>query len=668
MLLPDSFLRALDKASQKVKYARITALTPDEIPKETIEGRVTGGNINVDGKSACRRTCSLQMVALEDEIIITDEYWCFKNKFKVEIGIENNINPDYDSIVWFNQGIYGITSFSINRSLNNISISISGKDKMAYLDGTLGGALPMEVNFGVIDTVSEDGSVTTSEKVPLYTIITQAVKDYGHEQYGNIVIEDLDINGYELWEWRGTEPMYLFREVDTGTVRGMAFDGNKTVQEIKKENSSTSLNQIGQYYSPGAFQPGYNKNASVVKFGEKEYYVIKVEYGQTAGYHPIELVYTEKDLIVGAGEALTSLLDKISKMLGNYEYFYDVEGKFHFRKKKTYVQELFSGSEGLPTMYTTPYSYKFEDETLFTAINATPQIANVKNDYSVWGEKDNKMAVHARYAIDKKPSNYVSVKDKTEYTIEDYDWRELIYQMASDYLWAKSGRRTQRDDGTAFNYIAELRQLNPWADNGRTGYESYYQDINGYWRTLYDPEGDEEEFYTEGDYKYWTKKINESPESLVFWFDFLDTQGELENYSTSKIGNRLKVDAKSGVKSIYYRATPEVLFVLADDKVKGDTAYSRVQISEANREMFELSTQGNSAIDAVNDLVSNNLCQAESLSITSIPIYYLEPNTRIYIKGKGDYTLDSFSYSLAYNATMSITANKINRQFIKEVV
>lgn len=661
MLLPDRLLRALDKASHKTKYVRITALNLDETPRESIEGRVTGGNINVDGKSACRRSCSLSMVALQNDAIITDEYWSFKNKFKVEIGVNNDIDPNYDSIIWFNQGIFGITSFSTSRSLNNLTVSISGKDKMAYLDGSLGGALPMEVNFGVIDTISEDGSITTSEKVPLYTIIVQALKDYGHEQYSNIIIEDLDINGYELWEWRGTEPMYMLREVETGIIRSIIFDGNRKINNIP-------LNAIDQYYSPGAFEPDYNKYATVVKLNNKKYYVIKVEYGQTAGYHPIELVYTEKDLIVGAGEAITSLLDKISKMLGNYEYFYNIEGKFHFRKKKTYVQELFASSEGLPTVCTTPYSYKFEDEELFTSINSTPQIANVKNDYSVWGEKDNKMAIHVRYAIDKKPAKYVSVKDSKIYSSNEYDWRELIYQMASDYLWAKSGRRTERDDGTSFNYLLELAQKNSWATDGRTGYEPYYQDIVGYWRTLYDPNGNEEDYYQKGEYKYWSKMINESPESLVFWFDFLDTQGELENYSASKIGNRLKVNASSGAKSIYYRATPEVLFVLSDDTVKGDTSYSRFQISNTNREMFELSSQGSSAIDIVNDLVSNNLCQAESITITSIPIYYLEPNTRIYIKDKGDYTLDSFSYSLGYNATMNITANKINRQFIKEVV
>jgi hypothetical protein len=52
-------------------------------------------------------------------------------------------------------------------------------------------------------------------------------------------------------------------------------------------------------------------------------------------------VYND-DLILKAGEALTSMLDKIKNMLGEYEYFYNVDGKFVFQKKNTYIKELFS--------------------------------------------------------------------------------------------------------------------------------------------------------------------------------------------------------------------------------------------------------------------------------------------------------------------------------------
>lgn len=43
-------------------YVRIIALTKDELPLQTIEGKATGGSINIDGTSSLRRTCSLTMV------------------------------------------------------------------------------------------------------------------------------------------------------------------------------------------------------------------------------------------------------------------------------------------------------------------------------------------------------------------------------------------------------------------------------------------------------------------------------------------------------------------------------------------------------------------------------------------------------------------------------
>jgi hypothetical protein len=62
---------------------------------------------------------------------------------------------------------------------------------------------------------------------------------------------------------------------------------------------------------------------------EETFYIAKIDYGETAGYHKINLVYND-DLILKVGENITTLLDKIKNMLGNFEYFYDINGKFVF--------------------------------------------------------------------------------------------------------------------------------------------------------------------------------------------------------------------------------------------------------------------------------------------------------------------------------------------------
>jgi hypothetical protein len=60
----------------------------------------------------------------------------------------------------------------------------------------------------------------------------------------------------------------------------------------------------------------------------------------------------------------------------------------------------------------------------------------LKNDYSIWGTKttsgNNTYPVHLRYAIDKKPTYYKNMEGIIY--DENDEWREILYQMAKDYL------------------------------------------------------------------------------------------------------------------------------------------------------------------------------------------------------------------------------------------
>ena len=53
----------------------------------------------------------------------------------------------------------------------------------------------------------------------------------------------------------------------------------------------------------------------------------------------------------------------------------------------------------------------------------------------------------------------------------------------------------------------------------------------------------------------------------------------------------------------------------------------------------------------------------ETISVTSLPIYYLDVNTRIYIHDdkssvNGDYIVNKITLPLTYNGTMTISAIK----------
>lgn len=714
-LFDNQFLKKLDYHKEKETYIRIISLTNDEYPRETIEGQATGGSVNVDGASAVRRSCSLSMLVLDTDTIITDEFWCYNNKFKLEIGLKNLVDNKYPDIIWFDMGIYIITGFNKSKSTTNLSISLSGKDKMCRLNGEVSGNIMMSTDFGTIEEVvklkeydGEDNLIetyqTTLTKLPLYLIIKNALKEYGQERAENIIINDLDQYGYELWEYRGDEPMYLFIDPDYnssgGAVINMTFNGD--VEITFETGGKTSLKNYeengGKFFSMNTLDPSYNSTATLVEFGDKKCYIAKIGYGETAGYHRIPLVYNG-DLILNAGETVTSLLDKIKAMLGNFEYFYDLQGRFVFQKKKNYTQELFSPVDGsivIPTMQASQYSYRFEDEELFTSISHSPNINNLKNDFSIWGVRKSvagdDLPIHVRYAIDKKPIRYKSLpyykdekkEDSKVFTVDEYDWRELIYRMAVDFY-----RHNQESD-----YLIKLEEANPEFTNGKTGYEQYYSDMQGFWRQLYSPEPTDWEKEQYGEYypaiitdkdgtmrthpnKYWNKKIHLDPNTLNFWIDFLDTPGDFENYAVKKydkINNkyvinievRSKVLNENSIKSIYFNETPEVLFIVSPKESMDDdleTARIPIQIQDSMEGLFYKSAQGASAISKINELIYQHTATAETISITSIPIYYLQPNTRIYIKNHGDYVLDKITYSLNYNGTMQLSGNKVIKEF-----
>jgi len=71
----------------------------------------------------------------------------------------------------------------------------------------------------------------------------------------------------------------------------------------------------------------------------------------------------------------------------------------------------------------------------------------------------------------------------------------------------------------------------------------------------------------------------------------------------------------------------------------------------------------NSAYNYVRDLLYQYTSYNESISIQSLPIYYLEPNTRVEVRDSesnifGDYMISSISIPLDINSTMSISATR----------
>ena len=761
--LDKEFLRKLDSLHEREIYARIELLTFDELPIETIEGKITTGSINIDGNSAVRRSCSLTMVT--NDQMYKQYMWGLKTKFNLAIGLKNTIDSNYPDIIWFNEGIYLITSFNTSYSANNYSISIQGKDKMCLLNGDLGGHLPASIDFGQEEVIkynyitqNDDFSysanhycyIVSSEseakkhnnyyiatnngskiyyvldesenktdnrtyyyrerildlvKLPIKTIIKKALMVYGKELEQNIVINDLDEYGYELLQNKCDADMYFFREVETGRIINVVIGDNlpnlydpDTKGQIPLDDDF-KFDQLDSYKLLGKDNDVTQIILNVESTNPTIYTIAKKSYGEPVGYRVCDLVYAG-ELISNVGETLTSVLDKIKSMLSCFEYFYDVDGRFIFQRKKFYdfkswnniiSQKSEDDSYIEPAVYASSYVYSFKDNQIITQFANNPQINGLRNDFSIWGQRQTtsgeELPIHMRYAIDTKPVQYttitVSQEDINRYKTLTYDneifetmnpqvvqetfkaypedgdadniiycdWREIIYRMAVDYYQYNYG-----DD-----FLHKVAQANPTLyPTGVTGYETYYVDIFSFWRQIYDFEN--RDYYD---------NVKQYPENLDFWFDFIgENNSDISKYSVKLIGDRTKAINDTNIKVISYRDVPEVLFLnqsdydkIVENNYPEETGYIWVNVPKNYDNYFSISSMGKSAVDEMEDLLQTTAYCTESSTITSLPIYYLEPNTRIYIEDKksgveGEYLVNKLTIPLSYNGTMSISATK----------
>ena len=729
-LLDQAFIEALDKNNQRELYAKIVSYTTDNKPIEEIQGKVSQGTLSIDGTSAVRRTCSLTIIA--DRVNINEYYWSFTTRFKLYIGLKipkdlkekyqltqsvylnketgeitlSNDNgflyKDYPDIIWFPQGMFLITDFKLLMNTNGTdNIYITGKDKMALLNGEIGGTFPHATDIGTIDVNVEqvEGIVTSKEKVPLTIkqIITDMVHKYGGEPFHNIVVNDLDDNALIMLDYNGDNDIYLLRNTQSGLIENVIFDGD--VVRYDRQNKPIKISEIKNY---DTLMTDYvATNAQKIKstnnlLDEKYYTVIKCSYGSVVGYRTTDWTYPSEggELVMDVGTTVKDALDKICAAFDNiYEYFYNLDGQFVFQKKLIYVNtswdnltntwELNKDKELERSIYAessklvSQVEYSFTGSLMTTMYNNTPNISNIKNDYAIWGKKKASLesqenSIHMRVAIDEKPEYYKAF-DGTVYTSENWDWRELIYQMAKDYY----------DHNHEDDFEIKLYNNNkPRYQLGKTGYETYYEDIMGFWRPcLYNPESTDNEKYvlekeneeSDIDFKkkqYWNREVFDNPAGLLFWFDFFNGKTtDLGKYSVKAVGDRTKTINNDKIKAITYGEVPNVVYTTQEEynnlkiaKLLND-GYTYIILPEGMEEYFDSTRKQKSAQDQLDELVYQYAYCNESITITSIPIYHLEPNMRISAydekaKINGEYIVNKIVISLAYNGTMQIMANK----------
>ena len=659
-----NFLNSFDKSKLKQQFVKIIVLTFNEMPIAEIQGKVLSGNLSLDGSSAMRRTANISLVADEYVNDLTDTKHLLSINKKVEILIGfTNTTGEYEDfpVLWFPQGTFVIITPNISHGTNGINISLTLHDKMALLNGECGGTLPASIIFHQVEDIDENGQIYIRQPT-IYQIIQELVNHFGGQQLGKIIISDIDDKIKKVMKWTGSTPLYLYRSLQDGQLR----------------------NHFSTNYSEA------QKGSGTIQ---------EFEYGQDVGYILTDFVYPG-ELVSNAGDTIVTILDKIKNMLGNYEYFYDVDGNFRFQQIKNYLNTSYSTfkiNEIQASNYLVDYSggksvYTFTDADVITAFSNSPQYQQIKNDFIIWGKRktiDGKeVPIRYHLAIDKKPptgnqykvffftdpdDGITKAKKPVEFANRNsFPLKGQVgnYYLAADtafiYKWAPDVQTYEKtsytiETVTATDYRTELYMAGVASQPFGLDSNYYYTELKNEWPKLYNMRGSNPGFFEEN--------LNQ-PNNIDFFLDFIDTNSSLAEFSISNIGRRTVVLTDDMVNCIFEPDNPDIVIIQAGtpktSEIREECENRKQEYVQVKSELYSLLSNGGSMRSAYEQM-RKELYQYtnynEQVSLTMLPIYYLEPNTRITIRDVesgiyGDYMIKSFSIPLDVNGTMSLSCTR----------
>lgn len=685
------FLKQLDELRLKEQFVRLTVLSWTEEAVSEIQGKAISGSLTLDGTSSVRRTASFTMFAeqKENDLSHIDQDLSINRKVRLEIGFRNtvptymydtrdektheithhyvNYKELYGDIVWFPLGIFVIFDPSISHQVQQgVTISISLKDKMCLLNGDAGGVIPASVTFS--EKEDSNGDI---QKPLISQIIFQLVNHFGAEDAAKIVVEDIDDKIKQVMKYTGSNPIY-YLETTGGTVTTRRFFLDRT----------EALN-------------------AAAATGQDESDIVTFEYGDDIGFVLTDFVYPG-ELTCNPGDTVTSVLDKIIAVLGNFEYFYDVYGNFHFQEIKNYLNTTYTTTVmnklNESPSYDVDFSsgksvYTFEGTKLISAVTNAPAYSNVKNDYMVWGVRksaDGETEIPVRYhlAIDHKPEigqehyvnfyedDYGITRAGAEFTFTYNNTSEFpnpgaeatLYIVGNldnrqFYRWSKDRGyyQVKQDDCmvTTVDWRQELYYEGIEAQDTGTDQPYYFAELLNEWPKLFNLKT--QQFYD---------SVKENPSGIDFWLDMIDDTAEVGEYSVDNIGRRGVVVQQDQINCVFEQEVPDLVFIdinqneadIQQEKEECDAAgQDWVQVDSTIYSLLTIGGSQNSCYERICDMLYQYTNMNQSITISAIPIYYLEPNTRITVRDdaagiNGQFMISSISLPLDVESSMNISA------------
>lgn len=429
--------------------------------------------------------------------------------------------------------------------------------------------------------------------------------------------------------------------------------------------------------------------------------IIKYEDGQYIGYKLENFVYpTNKELSIQAGETIYSALEKIRNVLGNYEFFFDVDGMFHFQEIKNYLNEgsaLDDWEDALSEKYflktrEDKVVYSFEDAVLISSYSNNPSYTQIKNDFNVWGENSSGLPIRFHLLLDKFNEEEVCYweSDSFFYLLI----RPLKIQLSNITTVTKKHIKPSNQ-----KYIITEDWLSRLFFEVKIKQQKNQQ-LSLLEQEVLDCVPSSYELVHMGNGEYKMRIINQDVPYAIDRININDLDPEvldISDFAISDIGQRTKVFSDKEIGTLFAFSPgdiPQILFIdsegqdnLINTSLPSSYIITNIQTEELENtatitEVYKnklgetitsppsftnnvsfYNKQQNNAYDALRMSIHEHLSYNNNISIQTMPVYHLDVNQRIEVENDesdihGHYIIKSITIPLALNGMMSINAQK----------
>lgn len=315
MYIPTQDDVRLLRQKEKTIYTKLEVKNRELKTLEEVSGVATDFSFSINSDSGVRRTANLS-VYIKSPKYMAQEYslfWIDKIIY-VEVGYLNNRTQE---VHYYPVGYFVITDNGYSYDAGSKMLTLSLVDLMGIFNGTRGGYLTGQKTYvfrygthpiSWYQSFGENGA-------PLYCDSNGQVLNLAADASGNAII--------------------AYKRVDGQVVYENGFPAYDTTQALA---SNGVYYQRGSQQIPMAQNTIRNAIIDIVSYwGKWDKYNVSECWNNGPDYQ--EPYYIPYDLDFGAGVTVFDILNEISELYPNYEFFFDIDGTFVYQEIPTCIDD-----------------------------------------------------------------------------------------------------------------------------------------------------------------------------------------------------------------------------------------------------------------------------------------------------------------------------------------